>query len=88
MFETFNVPAFFVSIDGVLALYASGRTTGIVDLIGPAVSHSIPIYEGYVLPHAVLRIELGTNDLVEYMMKILTDRGYSFTTRAEMDIVK
>ncbi|TVU24757.1 hypothetical protein EJB05_27211, partial [Eragrostis curvula] len=30
MFETFNTPAMFVSIDAVLSLYASGRTTGIV----------------------------------------------------------
>lgn len=30
MFETFNVPAFYVAIQAVLSLYASGRTTGIV----------------------------------------------------------
>ncbi|KAJ7888801.1 actin 1 [Mycena leptocephala] len=30
MFETFNVPAFYVQIQAVLSLYASGRTTGIV----------------------------------------------------------
>ncbi|KAL7272823.1 Centractin [Rhizina undulata] len=29
-FETFNVPALFTSIQAVLSLYASGRTTGIV----------------------------------------------------------
>ena len=30
MFETFNTPAFYVAIQAVLSLYASGRTTGIV----------------------------------------------------------
>ena len=30
MFETFNAPAFYVSIQAVLSLYASGRTTGVV----------------------------------------------------------
>ncbi|KAI9108648.1 hypothetical protein K1719_020295 [Acacia pycnantha] len=30
MFETFNVPAMYVAVQAVLALYASGRTTGIV----------------------------------------------------------
>ncbi|KAG9091320.1 actin [Ceratobasidium sp. UAMH 11750] len=30
MFETFNAPAFYVAIQAVLSLYASGRTTGIV----------------------------------------------------------
>jgi hypothetical protein len=33
MFETFNVPAFYVAIPAVLSLYASGRTTGIVHLL-------------------------------------------------------
>lgn len=28
MFETFNCPAMYVSIQAVLSLYASGRTTG------------------------------------------------------------
>ena len=88
MFETFNVPAMYLSIDGVLTLFASGRTTGIVLMMGPGVSHSIPIYEGYVLPHAVLRVDLSTRDLVDYEMKLLTERGYSFTTDAERNIVK
>ncbi|KAF3772718.1 actin [Nymphaea thermarum] len=30
MFETFNVPPSYVATQGVLALYASGRTTGLV----------------------------------------------------------
>merc|ERR1712154_515832 len=30
MFETFNVPEFYVAVQAVLSLYSSGRTTGIV----------------------------------------------------------
>nr|BAM14390.1 actin [Spirotrichonympha leidyi] len=87
MFETFNVPSFYVGIQAVLSLYSSGRTTGIVFDAGDGVSHTVPIYEGYSLPHAILRLELAGRDLTAWL-QILNERGYTFTTSAEREIVR
>ena len=84
MFETFGCPAMYVAIQAVLSLHASGRTTGIVFDSGDGVSHTVPIYEGYSLSHAVQRFALAGRDITEYLMKILTERVSSFTTSGKL----
>jgi actin-related protein len=88
MFETFNVPAMCIANQAVLALYASGRNTGIVMDSGDGVSHAVPIYEGYVLSHAILRLDLAGRDLTDWMIRLLIERGYYCRTSAMREVVR
>ncbi|KAJ7472742.1 actin 1 [Mycena latifolia] len=88
MFETFDVPAFYVQIAAVLSLYASGQTTGVVLDSGDGVSHAVPIHEGFSLPHAMLSAEIAGGALTDQLIKNLMDRGFPLTTSAERDIVR
>lgn len=88
MFETFNVPCMYVSIQAVLSLYSAGRTTGIVCDSGDGVTHTVPIYEGFSLPHCVRRISLAGRDLTQFMAKLLGESGYNFISTAELEVVR
>jgi actin-related protein len=88
MFEVFNVPCLYLQTQAVLALYASGRTTGMVLDSGEGITNTVAIYEGYAIPHAIHRIPLAGKDITEYLRGMLKERGYSFTTPAEIEIVR
>jgi len=78
MFETFRTPAFYAGISAVLSLYSCGLTTGIGIDAGYGVSHTVPVYEGYALPHAIKKLNIAGWGLTEYLAHILIERGYYF----------
>jgi len=88
MFETFNVPALYIGIQAVLSLYSAGRTSGVVLDAGDGVTHTVPIYEGFSIPHAILRNDLAGRDLTEHLQKLLMESGRTFSTSAEQEIVR
>ncbi|CAE1166573.1 ACTF [Acanthosepion pharaonis] len=88
LFESFQIPAIHVDIQSILALYASGRTTGTVIDIGDGVTHIVPICEGYTFPHAITRVNLAGRDLTDHLVRILSERGYMVRTSAEKDIAR
>lgn len=87
-FDNFQVPAFYVSVQAVLSLYASARTTGLVYDSGDGVTHTVPVYDGFSLKHAVKRANLAGRDLTRHMQDILSESGVALTSTAEFDIVK
>lgn len=87
-FETFNVPALFISMQAVLSLYATGRTTGVVLDSGDGVTHSVPIYEGFAMPHSIMRSDIAGRDITRYLQLLLRKEGHDFHTTAEFEIVR
>lgn len=88
LFEQFNVPALYISIQAVLSLYASGRTTGIVLDCGDGVSHAVPVYEGFAISNSIRRIDVAGRDVTENMQLQLRKGGHVFHTSAEKEIVR
>ena len=80
MFETFNTPATHIGIKAVLSLYASGRTTGIVLDSGDGVTRAVPHLRVLLAPARDPAYRPFWRDLTDYLMKILTECGYTFTT--------
>ena len=88
IFETFNFSAIYIAVPAVLSLFANGRTTGVVIDSGDGVMHIVPQYEGHVMSHAVTRLDFAGRDLSNYMMRLLSDRNYSFSTAADRELVR
>ena len=88
MFETFNVPALHLSIQAILSLYASGRTTGVVLDSGDGVSHAVPVFEGFAIPNSIRRIDVAGRDVTEQLQVLLRKNGIVMHTSAEKEIVR
>lgn len=78
MFETFQVPAFYLSDQAVLALYASACVTGLVVDSGAGATRAVPVFEGYSLPHAVGRLCVAGRDITEQLARLLRAGGRTF----------
>ena len=89
LFETFRVPKLYVAMQALAAAYAVGKFTGLVVDLGDGVCHAVPIYEGYVLRHAIQRTNIGGRDITNYLSRLLMHhRGVALTTTAEKEIVR
>ena len=89
LFENFNIPCIYVSIQAVLSLYASGRTTGVVIDSGDGVSHIVPVYEGFSLPPSIKRMDIAGRDITESLsFNIRRMSGISMKSSSELEIVR
>ncbi len=86
--ENFGVPGFYVFTQAVLALYASGRTTGVIVDSGDGVTHVVVVYDGYCIDPATARMDVAGRTITSFLQDNLNEDGYSFKTSAEGVIVR
>ncbi|EPF0315287.1 hypothetical protein ACSN7O_002618 [Enterobacter chuandaensis] len=85
LFVDFNVPACFLANQAYLSFSLTGKNKGTVVDMGYDSITLTPVEEG--IKRESSQLNIGGRDLTDYMMKILTERGYSFTTAKERETV-
>jgi len=88
MFEKYGFRSCYIAIQAVLTLYAQGLLTGVVVDSGDGVTHVVPVYEGFSLPHLTRRLDVAGRDVTRYLIKLLLLRGYAFNRTADFETVR
>ncbi|XP_004533520.1 actin-like protein 6B [Ceratitis capitata] len=91
MFEKYNVPAFYLVKNAVLAAFSSGRATALVVDSGATHTSAVPVHEGYVLSQAVVKSPLGGDYLSMQCRQHLEKQGIDLSPAykiASKDVVK
>ena len=88
MFEKFQVAGLHVAVEPMLCVISTGRNTAIALDVGEGCSSVLPICEGVTFPAAFARQDLAGGDVTDYLMKLLNQKGYQFTTSEEREMVR
>lgn len=88
MFEKYGFGRVNVSIQAILALYSQGLTTGLVVDAGDGVTHLVPVYEGYLEPTLVARINLAGRHVTDHLTKLLVGAGHPINAAADQETVR
>ncbi|VWU50058.1 actin-like protein, putative [Hepatocystis sp. ex Piliocolobus tephrosceles] len=87
-FEYFDFDKINIAVSGLMSLYASGLTTGLVLDIGEGVTQCIPAFDGYIEKNSIIRSDFGGEELTMFLQKLICDIGYSATTRKNIEYIK
>lgn len=65
-----------------------GLQSGVVVDSGDGVTHIIPVYDGFSLPHLTRRLDVAGRDVTRYLIKLLLMRGHAFNRTADFATVQ
>lgn len=55
---------------------------------GDGVTHAVPVFEGFSMPHAIRRIDVAGRDVTDHLQLLLRKSGYHLHTTAEKEVVR
>lgn len=84
MFESFEVERFATVPQGLCALYASGRTTGVVLDSGDGITTVTPVFDSFPIDSATNRINVGGGHVTQHFKRVMYERGYNFSNVADV----
>ena len=73
LFETFNVQKIHIANSSMLGLYAYGKTSGLVVDSGFNITSTVPLYEGFPLQHASIKLNYGGEDISKNLLGMIID---------------
>merc|ERR1719265_2636784 len=88
MFEKYGFSAVNVSVQAILALTSQGLKTGFVVDSGDGVTHLVPVFEGYLQPTLIRRVNLAGRHVTDYLMKLLVGAGHPLNSSADFETVR
>jgi actin, other eukaryote len=88
LFEKFSCPSIYLANNAVLSSCASGLVTSLIVTSGDGVTHTVPVHEGNAISEAIKTSDIAGKDLTNYLMKLLNDKGNSYNTNAEKEIIQ
>lgn len=75
MFEHFKVKSLAVMNTAALSMYSTGKVSGLIVECGEGISYTVPVFEGYALPHAQIKMEVAGQDITKQLINSLTASG-------------
>ena len=88
VFEQLGFGFFNIETQAKLTLYCEALQTGIILDSGDGVTHCIPIFEDFILPQNIKRLDIAGRHITEYLIKLLQMKGYSFNSSADFELVR
>ncbi|OBS74623.1 hypothetical protein A6R68_14846 [Neotoma lepida] len=88
LFETFNVPALYMANQGVLSMYAAGRTSGTTIESGEGMTYIVPVINGYPLQLSTTQQDVAGQDLTLYLLKLLSESGNLLVGTADYEYIR